>query len=107
MRRGPVTSRLTIGLAAGALLLAACGSGSGDDSGGAAEAADGQEAVAAVPVAASGVDLGSTEVDPAAEVPTNLFPDLVVDDVVRAKKVNLRNLIPSEKPVLLWMWAPH
>ena len=100
-----MTSRLTIGFAAGAFLLVACG-GSSDDSGGAAQAAEPQEA--ATPGApAAGIDLGSAELDPASEVETNLFPDLVVDDVVRAKKVNLRNLIPSEKPVLLWMWAPH
>ena len=38
---------------------------------------------------------------------TNLLPDLLVDDVTREVKVNLRNVFPAERPVLMWMWAPH
>lgn len=94
----------------GVLLLAACGGG-GDGGEPASEAAaDG--AAEAVEVESdiyttAGVDLGGVEVDPAAEIETNLFPDLVVDDIGRGKKVNIRNIVPSDKPVLLWMWAPH
>ena len=106
------------------LVLAACG-GDGDsgqtESNGdpAAAATNDAEAEADAPAsddagnagsgngAAPGVDLGGTQIDPTSDVSTNLFPDLVVDDVTRAKKVNLRNLIPSEKPVLVWMYAPH
>ena len=107
------------------LTLAACGAGGGDD-GVASESVlhdapadtarpgdtgrpnDPADAAAAgdrrvVP----GVDLGTADVDPASDVPTNPFPDLVVDDVRRGKKVNLRNLLPADDPVLLWLWAPH
>lgn len=121
MRRGSVTARLSVAATAGVLVLAACGGGAGGDgeseSGGesAGESADVPAAEAGEAAGASeageatefaGVDLGSETLDPASDVPTNLFPDLVVDDVSRGKKVNLRNLIPSEKPVLVWMWAP-
>lgn len=119
MRRGSVTARLSVAATAGVLVLAACGGGGGgeSESGGesAGESADVPAAEAGEAAGASeageatefaGVDLGSETLDPASDVPTNLFPDLVVDDVSRGKKVNLRNLIPSEKPVLVWMWAP-
>jgi hypothetical protein len=36
-----------------------------------------------------------------------VLPDLVVDDVGAGAKVNLASLAPSQRPVLLWMWAPH
>ena len=44
---------------------------------------------------------------PESSVETNLLPDLVVDDVRRGAKANLRNIFPADRPVLLWMWAPH
>jgi len=31
----------------------------------------------------------------------------VVDDVGAGNKVNLRNVAPADKPILLWMYAPH
>jgi ABC-type Fe3+-citrate transport system substrate-binding protein len=97
----------------GVLLLTACGGSDGD---GAAADDDVAEPGAPAETAAEsasdttsvdGVDLGGADVDPASEIDSNLFPDLVVDDVTREKKVNLRNVVPSDKPVLLWMWAPH
>jgi hypothetical protein len=111
MRRGSLTARLSIATA-GALILVACGGGgSGSDGDSAEEPADAATAEAGEAAEVSeetfaGVDLGGEALDPASDIPTNLFPDLVVDDVSRGKKVNLRNLIPSEKPVLVWMWAP-
>ena len=44
---------------------------------------------------------------PAAEIDTNLLPSVVVDDLNNGRKVNFRNLVPQDKPVLLWMYAPH
>ncbi len=37
----------------------------------------------------------------------NLLPDLLVDDIRSGQKVNIRNVFPAERPVLMWMWAPH
>jgi len=44
---------------------------------------------------------------PASDVATNQLPDLVVDDVRRGAKANFRNIFPADRPVLLWLWAPH
>jgi hypothetical protein len=46
-------------------------------------------------------------IDPAADLATNLLPDLVVDNLNDDNKVNLRNYGVGDKPILLWMWAPH
>ncbi len=53
------------------------------------------------------VDLVGPDVVPAAEIDTNMLPSVVVDDLTTDRKVNFRNLVPQDKPVLLWMWAPH
>lgn len=53
------------------------------------------------------VDLVGADVVPEAEVESNPLPSVVLDDVQGARKVNFRNLIPQDRPVLLWMWAPH
>jgi len=105
-------TRLLVLPIAAALLIAACGGGSDGDSADAAaanggsESADGERADADV-FTTAGIDLGGIEIDPASEIESNLFPDLVVDDIGRGKKVNIRNIVPSDKPILLWMWAPH
>jgi hypothetical protein len=37
----------------------------------------------------------------------NQLPDVVVDDVLAGNKVNLRNVAPTDTPILLDMYAPH
>ena len=37
----------------------------------------------------------------------NPFPDLVVNDVGRGGEANIANILPADRPVLLWTWAPH
>ena len=49
----------------------------------------------------------ATSVEPDAQFDSNPFPDLVVDDVGRGGAANVANILPSERPVLLWTWAPH
>ncbi len=117
MRR-TLVARLAAGTAVATLAVSACGSGDESGDTGAEEASTGGTVVDPPPASAAedatdgaapvaGVDLGTAEVDPASDVATNPLPDLVVDDVRRDAKVNLRNLLPAERPVLLWLWAPH
>lgn len=63
----------------------------------------------AAPVGSSAglVDLVGPDVVAASEIETNELPDVVVDDVSTGRQVNFRNLVPQDKPILLWMWAPH
>ncbi|MDG2232695.1 MAG: hypothetical protein P8L16_02650 [Ilumatobacter sp.] len=49
----------------------------------------------------------STAVESDAQFDGNPFPDLVVDDVGRDGEANIANILPSDRPVLLWTWAPH
>ena len=92
-------SRLVATALAGAFVLAACGGGDDSESGGGSSAAsDGTQ----LPAPAD-----DTSVDPASDTAENVLPDVVVDDVGAGNKVNLRNVSPSDKPVLLWMYAPH
>jgi hypothetical protein len=34
-------------------------------------------------------------------------PDVVVTDVNSGEDVHLRTLIPAERPILFWFYAPH
>jgi ABC-type glycerol-3-phosphate transport system substrate-binding protein len=40
------------------------------------------------------------------DVPSAL-PDVDVVDVGAGATVNLRSLLPSDRPLLIWFWAPH
>jgi len=89
-------ARFAAATAVAAFTLAACGGGESTDVGG--EAASDLPAV---------VVADAVAVDPAADLATNLLPDLVVDNLNDDNKVNLRNYGVGDKPILLWMWAPH
>ncbi len=84
------------GALVGAVVMAACGGG-GDS-----ERAPGAESIDFL-----GRDLGGPTVAAASDIESNPLPDLVIDNVSTGQKANLRNILPAEKPVLLWMWAPH
>lgn len=124
--------RLTIGVAAATLVLAACGGGSDDGSSGDSGAAtpesgeqlpetaegdaaasdvaatdDGSGGDAAAAPASGQVDLVGPDVVAASDIETNPLPSVVLDDVSRGMKVNFRNLVPQDKPILLWAYAPH
>lgn len=109
--------RVTAGLVAGTLLLAACGGADdGTDAGSGEEPAqvegtdsgDGAQAdTGSAPSAPTAVDLVGVDVLAASDFEGNLLPDVVVDDINTGRKVNFKNLVPQEKPILLWMYAPH
>ena len=74
----------------------ACGGGGNGDSGGAA--------VSDLPAV---VVADVLAVEPGADLASNLLPDLIVDNLNDDNKVNLRNYGVGDKPVRIWMWAPH
>ena len=92
--RLPLSSRARLAaFALGAtLLLASCGGGESSS----------EPAGSTLPALPDAVEL-----DPAADIAANQLPDVVVDDVGAGNKVNLRNVAPADKPILLWMYAPH
>ncbi len=90
------SGKLVAATLAGAFALAACGGGDSGDSNG--DSASDLPAVQVADVVA---------VDPAADLATNLLPDLIVDNLNDDNKVNLRNYGVGDKPILIWMWAPH
>jgi hypothetical protein len=96
-------SRVLSAALAGAFVLAACGGG-GDSSSGDDSSSAGSDPAEA---AATPATPDEVAVAPESEIETNILPDVVVDNVTLSNKVNLRNVIPSDKVVLLWMWAPH
>lgn len=49
----------------------------------------------------------ATDVGAEAQFDGNPLPDLVVADVGRSGEANIANLLPSDRPLLLWAWAPH
>jgi len=85
-------------------VFAACGGGGDSGTGSNSEPSSegGGDAVAAIEATPDDLVVASES-----EIETNILPDVVVDNLILANKVNLRNFIPSEKVVLVWMWAPH
>ena len=43
----------------------------------------------------------------AATAPVVRLPDVIVRDVAAAIDVPLTGLLPADRPLLLWFWAPH
>ena len=70
-----------------------------------AETAAPQAAAPAEPVV--GGRLFAADVQSAAQFDGNPFPDLIVEDIGKNAQVNIQNILPSDRPVLLWAWAPH
>jgi hypothetical protein len=62
---------------------------------------------APVPEAVIGGRALASELSAASDFSENALPDIQVDDIRRGMKVTLRNVFPAERPVLLWLWAPH
>jgi len=84
----------------GAFTLAACGGGESNE----ASSGLGSDAASELPAVRVA---DAVAVAPTADVATNLLPDLVVDNLNDDNKVNLRSYGVGDKPILLWMWAPH
>jgi hypothetical protein len=86
-------------------VLAACGGG-GDAAGEESSGAD-SDAETVTEVESAPAPADELSVAPESEIETNVLPDVVVDNVTLGNKVNLRNVSPSDKVQLMWMWAPN
>ena len=49
----------------------------------------------------------ASELSPESDFSENVLPNIQVDDIRRGTKVSLPNVFPADRPVLLWMFAPH
>ena len=49
-------------------------------------------------------DGAATRVDPPAE---SVIPEVDVVDLATGDTINLASFAPSDRPILLWFWAPH
>ena len=86
-RRKPswATRPATIGVLAVVLALVFAGCGSGQET---------------APGTAAPADVGDGAV-------ANALPDLSVSDLATGEPMALQSLVPADRPVLLWFWAPH
>jgi hypothetical protein len=48
----------------------------------------------------------ATQPEAAVTVPSDL-PDIQLTNVVNNEQLSLASLVPSDRPLLLWFWAPH
>ena len=79
------TATATTGIAlAGLLTLSACGSGAGGQTSSSNDSAGDESNLIVSPL-----------------------PAIEVDDVTADRRVALDSFIPSDRPTLLWFWAPH
>ena len=83
-----------------ALIAVACG---GDGDGGDADGVAAPSAASTAPSTTATTIMAA----PAAPSATVEVPDAVLTDVASGEEVSLRSIVPSERPVLFWFWAPH
>ncbi|MCC5953499.1 MAG: TlpA family protein disulfide reductase [Acidimicrobiia bacterium] len=71
------------------------------------EAADGGEGLADGPASTTGDGPTTTESASDQPVGTSPFPDIAVTDIRTGQPVDLAGFLPSDKPLVVWFWAPH
>lgn len=78
---------------------AGCGGGGGTD---------GENEEAAPTVTSSGAGPAASQPAPAPPaVPQSEIPAVTVLDVASGGEFALGSLVPSDRPLLVWFWAPH
>jgi hypothetical protein len=107
--------RLTILIAALALIAAACGSGETSEAfvspstttaTAVTPSSDESPSTTAAPATSAPSDGAGTTTSPPAALPDSDYPDVTVADLAGGE-LNLRELALEAEPVLLWFWAPH
>src|SRR5262245_4408159 len=102
MRRWPAAVLLVT-------LLAACGGDDGSGSGGASPDVSFGAGSGGTSPAIRNTPSGSPTADVAVrpESVNSPLPEVVVRQVQTGDYVQLKNLLPANKPLLVWFWAPH
>jgi hypothetical protein len=98
------TARRGARLAAAALVVTMPGACGAAGSGSSNEAASTGNAPS-VTVTVTNPD-GSTGAPPAT-TSRSVLPDVIVRDVATGAEMPLASLVPAERPLLVWFWAPH
>lgn len=93
-------SRAAVAFIGLALFAASCGGGSGETT--ALVATEKNTA----PPAAQGPALPDAQEAPLVATASDL-PAIELINVVSGEQTNLASLVPSDRPLLLWFWAPH
>ena len=87
-----------------ALFAVACSGDPADQAGTSATA--GEHSPASAPAGPSASNAADEAGPSAAPIATDL-PAIDTINVRTGDTVNLQSLVPSDKPLLLWFWAPH
>ena len=103
------------GPAVALLLAASCASsavspsasGSSPDTGGATPASTTATAPGATTPPESSAEGDGTAAAPEAPAGPNQLPVVTVIDVETGDEVALESFAPADKPLILWLWAPH
>lgn len=102
----PMSNRLrTVTVTITLLAAAACGGADGDP-----EAATTADAAAGPAAPSSSPDVAAPAAPASDDTPstaTTDIPALDLIDVRTGEPVALRSLVPADKPLLFWFWAPH
>ena len=93
--------RLKILALAVALVVGATACGSGDDN---PESSPPAQTQAPAPTAAPAQTQAPENPAPA---PTSELPSVEMVNVTTRASVNLASFAPSDRPIVLWFWAPH
>lgn len=59
------------------------------------------------PAAESDAEATETATEPAPTPGPNDLPDVTVVDVYTGDEVGLASFAPTDKPIVVWFWAPH
>jgi hypothetical protein len=89
---------------AAALLATACGASGGGEKD--ALVATENNTAPPLPAGPTLADPNSQDAGPV-DAPAGDLPDVELINVVNGEARSLASLVPSDRPLLLWFWAPH
>ncbi len=95
------------GLLAATLAVAACGGGSTGVAAGGGSTETSLAATAPSTAASSPVPSSADPAPPAPRSSSGALPGLTVNDVGAGTRIDLASVATTQRPLLVWFWAPH